>query len=94
MKFDTNLSHFRLRYRQPHLVNSPHVVKLSGGRSSAYMLCRLLKSGLLSRERGDVVIFNNTSAEHPETYKFVKKTKILYREEIQHSLFFDRVCNI
>jgi len=29
----------------------------------------------LNRKRGDVVIFNNTSAEHPKTYEFVRKCK-------------------
>jgi len=81
MKFEADLGQFRLRYRQSSLVNSPHVVKLSGGRSSAYMLAHLLKTNLLSKERGDVVIFNNTAAEHPETYQFVKKLKYLTEKE-------------
>ena len=49
----------------------PHVVKFSGGRSSGMLLLTLLEQGLLDRRRGDVVVFNNTSAEHPETYRFV-----------------------
>ena len=53
----------------------PHVVKFSGGRSSGMMLMKLLEEKKLIPERGDVVIFNNTSAEHPETYKFVSKVK-------------------
>jgi len=55
--------------------NLPHVVKFSGGRSSGYMLLKLLENGMLDKNRGDVVIFNNTSAEHPKTYEFVKKIK-------------------
>lgn len=50
----------------------PHVVKFSGGRSSGMMLLLLLDQGLLDPRRGDVVIFNNTSAEHPATYDFVR----------------------
>ena len=69
---DTPIS---LKYRDSSLKQYPHVVKLSGGRSSAYMLAMLLQSGLLSKERGDVVVFNNTSAEHPATYKFVSQLK-------------------
>ena len=55
----------------------PHVVKFSGGKSSGMLLFILLDSGLLSAERGDVVVFNNTSAEHPETYDFVVRCKEL-----------------
>ena len=51
----------------------PHVVKFSGGRSSGMMLMLLLEQGLLRRDRGDVIVFNNTSAEHPATYEFVRK---------------------
>ena len=53
----------------------PHVVKFSGGKTSGMMLFTLLEAGLLKAERGDVVVFNNTAAEHPETYKFVQKCK-------------------
>ena len=53
----------------------PHVVKFSGGRSSGLMLLILLKNNLLNTERGDVVVFSNTSAEHPATYDFVCKMK-------------------
>ena len=55
--------------------NLPHIVKFSGGRSSGYMVLKLIERGLLKKKRGDVVIFNNTSAEHPKTYEFVKKIK-------------------
>jgi len=51
----------------------PHVVKFSGGRSSGLLLLTLLENGLLDRDRGDVVLFNNTSAEHPNTYRFVRE---------------------
>ncbi len=37
------------------------------------LLFSLLGSGVLEAERGDVVVFNNTSAEHPETYRFVRR---------------------
>ena len=55
--------------------DAPHVVKFSGGRSSGLMLLILLENGLLRAERGDVVLFTNTSAEHPATYDFVQKMK-------------------
>ena len=53
----------------------PHVVKFSGGRSSAMMTLRLAEAGALRPERGDVVLFANTSAEHPGTYAFARKCK-------------------
>ena len=61
-----------LEYDAAEHESLPHVVKLSGGRSSGMMLALLLEQGLLLPERGDVVVFNNTSAEHPATYDFVR----------------------
>ena len=58
----------------------PHVVKFSGGRSSGMLLSILLKSGILNPKRGDVVVFNNTSAEHPATYEFVTDCKKMTEE--------------
>ena len=87
LRFDSFDRAFHLRYRQSTLKDSPHVVKLSGGRSSAFMLALLLKNDLLCKDRGDVVVFNNTSAEHPETYKFVAKLK-QYTESYYSIPFF------
>lgn len=50
-------------------------MKFSGGKTSGMLLFILLEAGLLKAERGDVVVFNNTSAEHPKTYEFVKQCK-------------------
>lgn len=61
----------RLRYRSKRHDSLPHVVKFSGGRSSAMLLFILLENELLRQDRGDVIVFNNTSAEHPATYRFV-----------------------
>ena len=61
-----------LEYDASEHQSLPHVVKFSGGRSSGMMLMLLLEQGLLQPERGDVVVFNNTSAEHPATYDFVR----------------------
>ena len=66
---------YAFRYRSKRHQELPHVVKFSGGRSSGMLLFTLLENGFLVRERGDVVIFNNTSCEHPETYKFAAKCK-------------------
>ena len=62
-----------LRYRNRKDRDNPHVVKLSGGRSSAMLLFILLENKILNAARGDIVVFNNTSAEHPATYRFVRQ---------------------
>ena len=59
----------------------PHVIKFSGGRTSGMMLLMLLDAGLLHADRGDVVVFNNTSAEHPATYAFVAQCKEIVEEQ-------------
>ena len=66
---------YSFRYRSRIHGQLPHVVKFSGGRSSGLMLFTLLENGFLDPERGDVVVFNNTSCEHPETYRFVSECK-------------------
>lgn len=62
-----------LPYRDETHRSLPHVVKFSGGRSSAAMLLSLCRSDLLDRQRGDVVLFANTGAEHPATYEFAAR---------------------
>ena len=63
------------RYRAREHCQLPHVMKFSGGRSSGMLLFTLLENGFLRAERGDVVVFNNTSCEHPETYRFAASCK-------------------
>ncbi|MDE0553022.1 MAG: hypothetical protein OXI24_02315 [Candidatus Poribacteria bacterium] len=63
---------YQFRYRSKRHKSLPHIVKFSGGRSSGMLLFSLLNNGLLDPNRGDVIVFNNTSAEHPNTYRFVK----------------------
>ncbi|MCY4541794.1 MAG: hypothetical protein OXB95_05285 [Rhodobacteraceae bacterium] len=53
----------------------PHVVKFSGGRSSALLTLGLLYARQLKPSRGDAIVFNNTSAEHAATYRFVALCK-------------------
>ena len=72
--YDPNRIH-SFRYRAKLHRELPHVVKFSGGRSSGMMLFALLENGFLRQSRGDVVVFNNTSCEHPETYRFVAECK-------------------
>ena len=39
------------------------------------LLFTLLENAFLRPERGDVIVFNNTSCEHPETYRFAAECK-------------------
>ena len=68
---------YKFYYEHKSHADIPHVVKFSGGRSSGMLLVTLLENKILKPERGDVVVFNNTSAEHPATYDFVSKCKQL-----------------
>lgn len=53
----------------PFLIEGPAVISFSGGRTSGYMLRRILDEGL----RPDVhVIFADTGQERAETYQFVR----------------------
>ncbi len=69
------------KYEIKDQINQPHVVKFSGGRSSGMLLFTLLESDILKPERGDIVVFNNTSAEHPATYEFAAKCKKITEEQ-------------
>ncbi len=70
------------------MMDFPHIVKFSGGRSSGMMLMNLLEQNKLNPERGDVVLFNNTSAEHSATYEFVRKMKKLTEEKYNIPFFW------
>ena len=63
---------YRFRYRAKGHPELPHIMKFSGGRSSGMLLFVLLENKILQPNRGDVIVFNNTSAEHPDTYRFVR----------------------
>jgi 3'-phosphoadenosine 5'-phosphosulfate sulfotransferase (PAPS reductase)/FAD synthetase len=68
--------------------NNPYIVKFSGGRSSGMMLMKLLEGNKLDPKRGDIIIFNNTSAEHSATYEFTRKMKKLAEEKYNIPFFW------
>ena len=68
-------------YGSPRREELPHVMKFSGGRSSGMLLKLFLDKGWLKASRGDVVIFNNTSAEHPATYEFTRQCAAYAEQE-------------
>ena len=79
---------YSFRYRSKRHLELPHVVKFSGGRSSGMLLFTLLENGFLQQERGDVVVFNNTSCEHPETYRFAAECKRRVESDYGIPFFF------
>lgn len=52
------------------------------------LLFTLLHNKILKPERGDVVVFNNTSAEHPATYDFVKKCQRIAEDQYGMPFFW------
>lgn len=76
------------RYKYPDHHELPHVMKFSGGQTSGMLLFTLLEAGFLKAERGDVVIFNNTSAEHPKTYDFAHRCKQLAEKKYDIPFFW------
>ena len=78
--FDPKKAHI-FHYESKEHKNWPHVVKFSGGKTSGMLLFMLLKAGALKPKRGDVVVFNNTSAEHPNTYAFAKQCKRIVEQQ-------------
>ncbi len=70
----------------------PRVVKFSGGRSSGMLLLNLLRGGELDPAEGDVVVFNNTTAEHAETYSFVQRLKEETEREFRVPFFMLEFC--
>ena len=54
------------------IMNKPHVVSFSGGRTSAYLVH--LMEQKRKNEGWDVeYVFSDTGAEHPKTYQFIKQ---------------------
>ena len=81
-------------YRDPEHENLPHVGKFSGGRSSAAMVIGMARSGALNPNRGDIVLFANTTAEHPETYEFASTVCGHLESEFGIPSFWYEFCTV
>ena len=55
----------------PFLINEPTCISFSGGRTSAYMLYRILEAHQMSLPEEAIVCFANTGKEEEATLKFV-----------------------
>jgi 3'-phosphoadenosine 5'-phosphosulfate sulfotransferase (PAPS reductase)/FAD synthetase len=56
----------------PYLITEPTVISFSGGRTSAFMLYKVLEAHNFKLPKDAMVIFANTGKEDEETLKFVK----------------------
>lgn len=83
-----------MHYRRKRHSTLPHVVKFSGGRSSAALTFMMARSGLLQPDRGDIVLFANTSAEHPGTYAFAAECKRRLEQDFGLPFFWYEFCTV
>ena len=81
-------------YRRADHALLPHIVKFSGGRSSAALAFKLAESGALDPSRGDVILFANTSAEHPGTYDFTAECKRRLERDYGLPFFWFEFCTV
>jgi 3'-phosphoadenosine 5'-phosphosulfate sulfotransferase (PAPS reductase)/FAD synthetase len=58
--------------RNPYLITEPACISMSGGRTSAYMLYRILEAHDGKLPKDVYVVFANTGKEMPETLDFVE----------------------
>ena len=84
----------RIAWRAREHEALPRVVRFSGGRSSAAMTFLLAESGLLRPERGDVVLFANTTAEHPGTYAFARECKRRLERDFGLPVLWYEFCTV
>ena len=83
-----------LCYRSADHDELPHIVSFSGGRSSGTLAFMAAAEGLLQSERGDLVLFANTSAEHPGTYEFAATCKERLETEFGLPCFWLEFCTV
>lgn len=57
----------------PYKINGPAIISFSGGRTSGFMLAKIIEAHGGSLPDDVRVVFNNTGLEHPSTYTFVRE---------------------
>jgi len=83
-----------LRYRDESHRELPHILSFSGGRSSAALAFMAAEEGLLHPDRGDLLLFANTSAEHPGTYEFAAECKSRIEREFGLPFLWFEFCTV
>ena len=83
-----------LQYRDDVHRDLPHILSFSGGRSSAALAFMAAEEGLLRPERGDLLLFANTSAEHPGTYDFAADCKSRIEREFGLPFLWIEFCTV
>lgn len=83
-----------LQYRDDAHRDLPHILSFSGGRSSAALAFMAADEGLLRPERGDLLLFANTSAEHPGTYEFAAECKSRIESEFGLPFLWLESCTV
>jgi predicted phosphoadenosine phosphosulfate sulfurtransferase len=66
----------------PYLIDEPAVISFSGGRSSAYMLYKVLEAHEFNLPNHIEVIFANTGKEMPQTLDFVREVANRWKVQI------------
>jgi 3'-phosphoadenosine 5'-phosphosulfate sulfotransferase (PAPS reductase)/FAD synthetase len=90
----TRLSQQTIPSRADCHLHLPHIMKFSGGRSSAALAFLMAENGQLRPERGDVILFANTSAEHPATYSFTRECKRRLEADFDLPFFWFEFCTV
>lgn len=83
-----------ITYRSPEHEYLPHIVRFSGGRSSTMMTFLLAEAGALRPERGDLIRFANTSAEHPGTFAFASECKERLEQRYELPFIWYEFCTV
>ena len=68
--------------KNPYLIEPPAVINFSGGRSSGFMLHKILEAYQWELPEGIEVVFCNTGLEHKATYDFIQEFSEHYQVAI------------
>lgn len=69
--------------RSPYAIDGPALIQFSGGRSSGFMLRKILDAHGGSLPHDEIrVVFCNTGLEHPATYAFIQRIEEEWRVAI------------
>ena len=60
----------------PYKIHGPAIISFSGGRTSGFMLRKILDAHDGKLPEDVIVCFQNTGLEHPMTYEFVKEVQV------------------